>query len=141
MIPIMVSMMANAYREDDADDPISLITMGEMERDGNIWKIQYKEQLDEQTAIQDVCFTCEGSTIRMERKGTYRLSMMYEKGKRFEGIYETPFGEMAMAIFCTYAHYELTEKGGVIFVKYQLDMNGQFISMHELHLQITVKDA
>lgn len=48
---------------------------------------------------------------------------------------------MDIAVFCTRLSYDLTEEGGEVFLVYQMDMNGQFAAMHELHLEVMVKNG
>ena len=40
----------------------------------------------------------------MNRKGSIEADMVFEKGKRFESRYRTPYGAMEMAVFCTKAN-------------------------------------
>ena len=41
--------------------------------------------------------------ISMNRKGSIEADMVFQKGKRFESRYRTPYGAMDMAVFCTKA--------------------------------------
>lgn len=136
---VLVSLTANTYREDTADEPIMLLTTGELQIGDNT-KIFYTESLSEDLPPQKISLHYQNNRLIMDREGDYTTSMIFEKGKRFEGIYSTPYGNIEIAIYCTFLSFNVGEDGGNIKIKYQLDMNGQFLSMHDLQLQIILKN-
>ena len=135
---VMISMTSQAYRDDETDAPIKLVTKGKLYIEENGWSIEYQENIDESAPAQDIIFSVNGNRASMERAGTYATNMVFEKDKRYEGIFNTPYGVMDIALFCTKMKAELNSDGGHIHVKYQLDMNGQFVSMHEIQFVIAV---
>jgi len=79
--------------------------------------------------------------LMMQRDGDYATQLIFRRGQRYEGIYRTPFGEMDVAVFCTRLSYDLNEDGGEIVLMYQMDMNGTFAAMHQMHMQVMVKNG
>ena len=72
----------------------------------------------------------------MQRCGDFATSMVFEKGCRFEGSYDTPYGSLDMGVFPTLVRYCVDEEAnGEVKLKYQLDLQGQFAAMHELRIR------
>ena len=61
--------------------------------------------------------------------------MVFAKGQRFEGVYHTPYGEMDMAVFTKEAACKFGKTEGNIHLKYQLNIQGNYTSTNELHLE------
>lgn len=140
-IPVLVTIHSCARRDDDSEEPISLMTTGTLMLDEEKAVVSYQETLDESLPPQTVLVTVKDDQVTMIREGKYATQMVFARGQRYEGIYQTPFGEMDIAVFCTRLSYDLTEEGGEIFLVYQMDMNGQFAAMHQLHLEVMVKNG
>ncbi len=136
-IPVLVSIHSSAHRDDDTEEPISLMTAGSLLLDEEKAEVTYQETLDESLPPQTVIVTVQDDIVTMRREGNYATQMVFARGQRYEGIYQTPFGTMDIAVFCTRLSYDLTEEGGEIFLVYQMDMNGQFAAMHQMHLEVT----
>ena len=140
-IPVLVSIHSCARRDDDTEEPISLMTSGTLMLDEEKAVVSYQETLDESLPSQTVLVTVKDDTVTMQREGSYATQMVFVRGQRYEGIYQTPFRDMDIAVFCTRLSYDLTEEGGEIFLVYQMDMNGQFAAMHQMHLEVMVKNG
>lgn len=140
-IPVLVSIRSSARREDGSEEPISLMTSGTLEVDDVKAVVTYQETLDESMPPQTVMVTAEDDSVLMQRLGDYATQLSFRRGQRYEGLYQTPFGEMDVAVFCSRLSYDLTEDGGDIHLMYQMDMNGTFAAMHQMHMQILVKNG
>ncbi|MDD3214265.1 MAG: DUF1934 domain-containing protein, partial [Eubacteriales bacterium] len=73
-------------------------------------------------------------SVIMSRKGAFNANMVFMKGQRYESQYQTPYGVLDMALFCTKAEYSSDEEGGELQLQYQLDLSGQFAAMHDMKL-------
>lgn len=140
-IPVLVSLQSCARRDDGSEEPISLLTAGTLSLDDDAAVLTYQENLDENIPPQTVVITAKDDMITMHREGDYNTQMVFHQGQRYEGEYHTPYGTMDMAIFCTRLHYDLSENGGTLSLMYQLDLNGQFAGMHQMHMQLMVKNG
>ena len=118
---MLVSLQAVA-RRDDEEEPITLLT--------------YEEVLDEALPPQPITITLEDDTLMMERGGDYATQMIFRRGQRYEGQYDTPFGSMDLALFCTRLKTRLDEEGGEISLHYQMDLNGQFAAAHKMEIRL-----
>ena len=83
----------------------------------------------------DISLSLREGRIIMERKGDFSNTMVFVKGQRFEGVYHTPYGEMDMAVYTREAACRFGKSEGNIHLKYQLDIQGNYTSTNELHLE------
>ena len=56
--------------------------------------------------------------------------MVFQKGRRYESQYHTPYGTLDMALYCTRASFAQDLEGGELALQYQLDVSGQYAAMH-----------
>jgi len=140
-IPVLVSIRSNAHREEAVEDEtMTMLTSGTLELDDEKAVIRYEETLDESLPAQSVTVTVESDCATMTRGGAYSTQMVFRMGCRYEGQYQTPFGEMDLAVYCTRLGYDLGDDGGAVELSYQLDLNGKFAAMHDLELRLIRQD-
>ena len=140
-IPVLVSIRSNAHREEAVEDEtMTMITSGLLELDEEKAIIHYEETLDESLPAQKVTVTVQDECATMSRGGAYSTQMVFRVGCRYEGQYQTPFGEMDLAVYCTRLVYDLGDDGGAVELSYQLDLNGKFAAMHDMELRLFRQD-
>ena len=138
--PVFINLLAIARYDHMPDYPIQFMTVGNLSYSNpDKALLQYVEsQQDEETGEivrSDISlFLCDGK-ITMERRGEYANTMVFAKGQRFEGVYHTPYGEMNMAVYTKEAAYRFGSSEGNIHLKYQLNIQGNYASTNELHLE------
>ena len=139
-IPVLISINAAAHRDESGEEPMAMLTSGTLAIEPAQMIVDYEETLDESMPPQSVRLVVTDGCVTMIRGGDYETSMVFCKGQRFEGQYKTPFGSIALAVYCTRLHVELNKDGGVIAMSYQLDLNGQFASMNDMELRLISQD-
>lgn len=141
-IPILISLDAQSTTDEQPEDTMRLITTGELWKKPDQTLIRYEESLDENEPPQQIEITIQNEVVTMSRKGTYDANMVFQKGRRYESQYHTPFGALDMALFCTRASYSSDEDGGELALQYQLDVSGKFAAVHDMKLHwIRKKEA
>ncbi|MBE5781862.1 MAG: DUF1934 domain-containing protein [Clostridiales bacterium] len=121
--------------EEEKPDTVRLLTTGTLSGEKEGWRIDYTETQPDNQA-HDVTLTMDGGVVTMQRAGAFSTSMVFEKGRRFEGSYVTPFGALDMGVYATQVKYQVDDESvGEVNLKYQLDLQGQFAAMHELHIK------
>ena len=122
-------------REDEEPDTVRLLTTGTLSGSPDKWRIDYTEtQADNES--HDVTLTMGGGIVTMQRKGPLGTSMVFEQGKRFEGSYRKPYGDLDMGVYPTHVKYEVDgAAGGKVDLVYQLDLQGQFAAVHEMRIR------
>ena len=138
--PVFINLLAIARYDHMPYYPIQFMTVGNRSYSGpDDARLQYVEsQQDEETGEiikADVCLSLRDGRITMERKGDFSNTMVFAKGQRFESVYHTPYGEMDMAVFTKEAACRFGQAEGNIHLKYQLNIQGNYASTNELHLE------
>ena len=139
--PVLISLSATVTDENGQSDEMNLITNGTLEDTPRGCRIEYEENIDEEEPPQRVSLLLEGDVVTMQRAGDYAASMVFAKGQRYEGQYHTPYGYIDMAVFCSLARWRVDDDAGELRLRYQLDVSGQFASMHDMTLQVLFKDG
>lgn len=143
-IPVVLTLVGRSQTApDDPGDPIQLMTTGQLTVTGSMYILQYKEtQPDDQSgeAAQDVVLQMEADRVVMTRLGDFGTSMAFVKGKRFQGVYHTPYGDLEMAVYATKVNCSLSPERGRVHLYYQLDMQGAFAAMNELKLEYVASE-
>ena len=103
--------------------------------------LEYTEsQQDEETGeitTAQVTLSMEKNRVTMTRNGDYSNTMVFVPEQRFEGVYQTPYGAMDMAVFSRRVRCDIGDRKGSVHLKYQLDIQGAYASSNELHLEYT----
>ncbi len=138
--PVFINLLAIARYDHMPDYPIQFMTVGKLSYSNpDEALLQYVEsQQDEETGEitkSDISLSLHDGKITMERKGEFANTMVFAKGQRFEGVYHTPYGEMDMAVFTKEAACRFGRSEGNIHLKYQLNIQGNYASTNELHLE------
>ena len=138
--PVFINLLAIARYEQMPDYPIQFMTVGNLSyTNKDEAQLDYAEsQQDEETGeilTSDISLSLRNGKITMERKGEFSNTMVFAKGQRFEGVYHTPYGEMDMAVFTKEAACKFGKTEGNIHLKYQLNIQGNYTSTNELHLE------
>lgn len=138
--PVFINLLAIARYDQMPDYPIQFITTGRLDyRNDREATLQYVEsQEDEETGEitkSDISLSLSNGKVTMERSGDYSNTMVFSRGKRFEGVYRTPYGEMDMAVFTKEAACRIGNREGSLHLKYLLQIQGRYASTNELHLE------
>ena len=137
---VFINLLAIAKYDHMPDYPIQFMTVGNLSyKNPNEILLEYQEsQQDEETGEimkADISLSLREGRITMERKGDFSSTMVFKKGQRYEGIYRTPYGNMDMAVFTREAACRFGRSEGNMHLKYQLDIQGNYTSTNELHLE------
>ena len=132
---ILISVTGwNREQGSDTDEPVRLLTTGTLSGSGDAWRIDYAET-DSDAERSDMTLTMSKGVVTMQRTGAFSSSMVFEKGRRFEGSYQTPYGALDMGVYATQVRYRVADgPSGEVQLQYQLDLQGHFAAMHELQI-------
>ena len=127
---------ANGKPEDEFNDTIEFTTAGTMTSRGGITRITYDET--ELSGIEGcrTLITIAGQKLKMQRSGRDLPNgtiMEFEEGKRYHGLYETPYGNIGMEILTNSVKFEGENK---IAVNYSLSLQGIVESRNELDIEV-----
>ena len=132
---VLLSVMGWTHDDDEPSDSVRLLTTGTISGEKDAWRIEYTEtQPDDES--HDVTLTMGKGVVTMQRTGQFGTSMVFEQGRRFEGNYCTPYGDLDMGVFATHVKYRVQDGPvGEVNLTYQLDLQGQFAAVHELRIR------
>ena len=138
--PVFINLLAIARYDHMPDYPIQFMTVGKLDyRSPGEALLEYVEsQQDEATgeiSASNISLSVRDGKVTMERRGDFSNTMVFSRGQRFEGVYHTPYGEMNMAVFTREAACRIGSENGSLHLKYQLNIQGNYASSNELHLE------
>ncbi|MBR4150897.1 MAG: DUF1934 domain-containing protein [Firmicutes bacterium] len=129
----------------DEDDGIEFITEGKFCRKGPLLFIQYPESELSGMEGCTTSLTVGKNKVRLRRSGeplAVDTVMEFEKGKRFLGVYETPFGPLGMEILTDSIEKELEEDGrGRLSINYSVSLKGVSDARKTLDIELTPKTS
>ena len=140
-IPVLLSVTGQSQQEGQEEERIHLVTTGHLKKTEKGFSLQYEETQPDSGETSHITMSMERGSVTMVRDGSYATSMVFEKGRRFQGSYHTPMGDLEMGIYATRVHFSADEDKGDVTLQYQLDLQGQFIAMHELKVQFVRQGA
>ena len=119
-LPVMLSIRGEQYFDDVDPDVTELTTEGTMvlTEDGMI--LSYEETELTGMAGTTTTFTVTGPRVILTRSGSVNSQMVFEEGCQHTSLYETPFGELTIDIQTSKLLHNLTERGGLMEIKYSI---------------------
>ena len=140
-IPVLLSVTGQSQQDGQQEERIHLVTTGHLRKTERGFSLHYEETQPESGETSHITLDMEKGSVTMMRDGSYATSMVFEKGRRFQGNYHTPMGDLEMGIFATRVQYSANEEKGDVSLQYQLDLQGQFVAMHELKVLFVRQDT
>lgn len=135
-----VMMRLEAVAQDEEDqEPIILTTMGEVRHEGDATVLTYTETGDDPSDTADagaVMVTIRPDIVCMDKVGDFSSSMVFSPGKRYEGAYQTPFGDLPLVITGTTFEVTPLQESGWKNLKlcYALSVGGSPAVRHRMNL-------
>ena len=120
------------------DNAVKLVTEGFYGYSEDFIKITYMET--ELTGLQVTMTTFEirPKNVIISRQGMLASQMMFEEGKRYSSMYQTPYGSVMMGIDTQRIYNTLGEHGGELQIHYVVDFNHSMVGKNSF--RITVKE-
>ena len=118
--PVLLTIRGEQYFDDVDPDETKLMTDGTMEITEDGYLLTYQET--ELTGMEGTTTTFEvaGNRVTLTRSGSVNSQMIFEEGKQHTSLYETPFGELPVDIQTSSLRHTLTERGGIMEIRYSI---------------------
>jgi len=124
------------------DDPknekstIEFMTAGKFSSRGGITRISYEETELSGMPGSKTQITISGDKLKLTRvgRGMNDTTMEFEQGKRYEGIYATPYGNIGMELLTNSIDAEDPSKK--ISIDYSLSLKGLVESHNSLEIEV-----
>lgn len=119
-LPVLLSIRGEQYFDGIDPDATELMTEGALELTETGLLLSYQET--ELTGMEGTTTTFEvrGSQVILTRSGSVNSQMVFEEGRQHTSLYETPFGELTVDIQTSVLKHNLTERGGLMEIKYSI---------------------
>lgn len=121
-------------REEEAAEPIELVTRGNLYEKDGFYYLKYDEYYEdvEKPAKNLLKFNDKG--LDLTKKGVVNASMSFRPGETRKAIYSTPAGTMNISILTEGYQMALTDRGIAIVVVYVMDYGNDCLSFNMLKL-------
>ena len=119
-LPVLIKVRGEQYFDSIDPDATELTTEGTMVLTEDSIILSYEET--ELTGMEGTTttFTVTGPRVILTRSGKVNSQMVFEEGKQHTSLYETPFGELTVDIQTSSLKHNLTERGGIMEIKYSI---------------------
>ena len=133
---VMISITGLQKVDGVEQEPVELITPGVLSQVGGGYHLTYRETALTGLEGTITSFQVYPDQVSMVRMGTVCLQMVFEKGRRHLSVYETPYGNMSVGVRTEQLTNTLGESGGVIDIKYALEIDHAFTGRNEFHIEV-----
>ena len=116
----MLSIRGEQYFDGIDPDAQELMTEGTMTLTEDGMVLAYQETALTGMEGTTTSFQIQGPQVILTRSGTVNSQMVFEEGRQHTSLYETPFGELSVDIQTSVLKHNLTERGGLMEIKYSI---------------------
>ncbi len=123
---ILIKIKGKQWDAQSSPDEVTLTTQGKYYAKNGRHYIVYREAADSgfgETSTT-LMYAPDGSA-RLMRAGEHQMRMNFIEGKREITHYSTPFGRLNLGFYTNKVEFQLTAKGGVLKLSYNLDASTQ----------------
>lgn len=137
MKEVMVKITTNQVNEQGEEDIMEFVTEAKLYKRGEAVYLIYEE-----TELSGIpgCRTrlkCKPDEVQMKRYGESAgigNEIRFERGRRYSGLYDTPFGAIELEVLTNRLENNLTEDGGNLDIDYSISLKG----LMEGHNQLSI---
>ncbi|MEG6522824.1 DUF1934 domain-containing protein [Desulfotomaculum sp. 1211_IL3151] len=122
---------------DNNPEVIELNYEGTIHQKNNNYYIVYKETENTGMGNTTTTLKVETNAITISRSGAVNMRQVFQKDLEHRGFYQTPYGDMEMAVIARNIEASLTELGGSIKLEYELELDHSTLGMNDLEIAIT----
>ncbi|QXM06779.1 DUF1934 domain-containing protein [Crassaminicella indica] len=134
---IMLKIEGMQIGMDGEENTIELVTEGKLYEKGNTLYLVYEESEISGMAGCTTTVKISKDKISMKRFGTAKSEIVFEKGKRYNSNYHTPYGTFDMEVLTKDMTYTITDEyKGDIRIEYFLNLQGMAETTNELRIKI-----
>ncbi|WP_165445310.1 DUF1934 domain-containing protein [Bacilliculturomica massiliensis] len=142
MLKIIGRQIIHEQGVDEEEDVLEFMTEGQLYEKGDSLYVMYRES---EFSGMEGCTTSlkiTGDKVRMKRYGAslpLDTVIEFEKGKRFEGYYDTPYGAIEMEVLTNTVENHLQESPdgrGTLAIDYHISLRGLSEGRSKLDIEI-----
>ncbi len=104
--------------------------------------IRYKESgLDEKNAPDTVITVLPRRVVTIQRVGEFTMDLLLEEGVTHRTTYAMPEGQIPLTIYTEKVRFHFDENGGMMLVRYSLDLNDMIHTSHSIRFLVESHDG
>ena len=119
-LPVLLTVRGEQYFDGVDPDATELMTEGTLEVTEEGLRLSYEESALTGMEGTTTTFEIRGNQVILTRSGSVNSQMIFEEGRQHTSLYETPFGELSVDIQTALLRHNLSERGGVMEIKYSI---------------------
>lgn len=136
---VLLSIRGQQSYADQEPDTIELVTEGTLEDTPSGWKLCYEESDLTGLAGVNTTFLIAGKTVTLIRKGKLNSTMVFREGVPHDSLYQVEFGALMLTVCATKVEANITDAGGVIDLRYNIEIEQNAAGIIDYHLDIQAK--
>ena len=134
--PVLLSICGCQCYLDQEPDVIEFSTEGVLKETEGGWEIEYDESC--LTGMEGVttnfCIMPDGMVLT--RSGKLNSQMVFKLGETHESLYRMDFGALLLSVCATHISWDLSEKGGIVDLKYNIEIEHGSAGSVDYHMEL-----
>ncbi|MGI5979732.1 MAG: DUF1934 domain-containing protein [Oscillospiraceae bacterium] len=137
MKDVIISIKGTQNDGDGQNNAIELVTDGQFSFENGEGVLTYMES--ELTGLEGTktSFTISPLGVILSREGSLNSSMIFEKGRKHEFVYETPFGSTTMGVDTKKLNVDFNEHGGNMEIEYVVDFQHAVVGYNLFKINVS----
>jgi len=137
MKDVIISIKGTQNDADGEDSEIELVTDGQFSFEDGEGVFSYMES--ELTGLEGTktSFTISPLGVVLSREGSLNSSMIFEKGRKHEFVYETPYGSTTMGVDTKKLSVDFNEHGGDMEIEYVVDFQHAVVGYNQFRINVS----
>ncbi len=140
MKDITLKITGKQYFKDMEEEQMEFVTEGKLyQRNGAVYVVYEESEISGMNGCKTT-LRLKDDTVRMKRTGMsgYGSELYFEKGRRFTGVYSTPFGDMSIEVLTSAVNSDINAEEGTgrVDVSYDVSMEGVAEGKNQITIDI-----
>lgn len=136
ILPVLLSIHSEQDYDGSEPDAMELMTEGSMVLTEESITLRYQETKLTGMEGTTTDFQVRGPQVILTRTGTVNSQMVFEEGRQHTSLYETPFGELSVDIQTSRLRHNLTERGGIMEIRYSIAVEHAVTGRNRFKIQV-----
>ncbi len=137
---VTLKITGKQYNGQEEEEQVEFVTEGKMYTRGGTLFLSYEESELSGMPGCTTLMSVKGNAIKMTRQGEgldLGTEIVFEKGKRYAGTFDTPYGPIKMEVLTTQVENEITlNQKGRLAIDYDISLAGLSEGRSRLELEI-----
>ena len=141
--PVLIKIVGTQTEPGGQEHVLELTTLGTYSCEEGIHQLEYEEndaQEGQPVISSQMKMIFNASQVRLSKKGAAEGVMVFEQGKKFVSMHETPLGPIEMGMLPLQVKSRVEQDCGEVELLYQMDMEQQVISLNRLKISFSPRE-